>query len=268
MPIPTLEAPGDILRRMLDDTIRAWDPVWQSWSEAMPTWPAPAQAGERGGHRDCHGCGQEHSHDHGRRHAPCARGACDCCVGDADLVVVTRLGESRIVPLVIGNEWRRERTVEVEVGEFAPSCHEDALVRVAATVRPGGAITIAPCGRVEVGIQLRTAPPAKVDALDSAVRPAPVSKRAAAAKVPASKAATSRTAEVNARAEAIAVPAGAGSIDKEFPDRQGPLPDVGCCTTMYAEVRVSDCGRPLRLAVVVLPLACDAYEVDCQCGCC
>ena len=39
MSTSTAEAPGDLLRRMFDDSIRAWDPVWQAWSTAMSTWP-------------------------------------------------------------------------------------------------------------------------------------------------------------------------------------------------------------------------------------
>lgn len=294
MSTPTLEAPGDVLRRMLDDTIRAWDPIWQSWSAAMPAWPAVgkpevqrAGRGTRGRGQDC-GCGghrDEHEHGHERAHEDhpghahecgnshrrsCARGACDCCVGEADLVVVTRLGESRIVPLVIHNEWRRERTVEVTVGEFEPACHEEALVRVAAATRPRGPVTLAPCARVEVGILLRTATLAKAEAQAAEVPAAPTAATSATlSSAPtkatvARKAAAAKATAANAPTEAVSVEL----IDKELQGRDDPLPDVGCCTTMYADVRVSGCGRPLRLAVVVLPMRCDAYEVDCHCGCC
>jgi hypothetical protein len=258
MPTTTFEAPGDALRRMLDDTIRAWDPLWQAWAAALPTWPAeergqqPHRVRERGGcdHDHHQECGHDnHSHQH--QHRPCHRAACDCCVGPADLVVVTRLGETRIVPLVLSNEWRRERAVEIEIGDFTPSCHEDALVRVSATTRPAGPITLAPCGRVEVGILLRTAPAARAD------------EQVQAAEHPKETAAALATEEVaTGRAGATEL------LERGIVDREGVLADAGCCTTMYADVRVSGCGGPLRLAVVVLPLRCDAYEVHCHCGCC
>jgi hypothetical protein len=274
MPTATPDAPSDALRRIIDDTVRAWDPVWQAWSAAMSSWPSsPPEI--RGGHHhgdhhhgDHHhgggGCGHDHP-DHGLRagcHSPC-----DCCVDDADLVVRTRLGESRVVPLTISNEWRRERTVEVEVGEFAAACHEDALVRVAATTRPKGPVTLAPCSRLEVGILLRTAavevPAEKVEAT------AEPTKATAPAKKAATRTAAARTRTLAAtEAGDAADVASMRALDVQFEGRAGALPDVACCTTMYADVHVAGCGRPLRLAVVVSPLHCGSYEVDCHCGCC
>ena len=303
MSTSTAEAPGDLLRRMFDDSLRAWDPVWQAWSTAVSTWPtvepAPAQrsggpgragwegpgSGRRRGeahggcgcdrphghgpdpehrHAHSHGHGPDQGHDHGHDHH-CRRGACDCCVEDADLVVVTRLGESRIVPLVLHNEWRRERTVEVRVGDFTTGCHEDALVRVAATVRPGGEITLAPCGRVEAAILLRTAP---VSTVEPKVVSAETSIPVRPAKVAAAKATAAKTAATKPTAAQEGTAAAPEATRIQAVERVEALPDVGCCTTMYGDVSVSGCGRPLRLAVVVLPLHCDAYQVDCRCGCC
>lgn len=45
--------------------------------------------------------------------------------------------------------------------------------------------------------------------------------------------------------------------------------DVKQCTVAYADLRVKGCDiRPIRIAVAVLPRDCDAYVVDCRCGCC
>lgn len=45
--------------------------------------------------------------------------------------------------------------------------------------------------------------------------------------------------------------------------------DVQDCAVEYADLRVKGCDiRSIRIAVAVLPRACDAYVVDCRCGCC
>jgi hypothetical protein len=43
---------------------------------------------------------------------------CRCCITDADLVVYTRVGERRVVPVVIENARRRERDVRLSLGDF------------------------------------------------------------------------------------------------------------------------------------------------------
>jgi hypothetical protein len=73
-------------------------------------------------HHDCNcGCHERHDkhHEHGCR--PCREDSCECycCVGDVDLVVYTRVGERRIVPISIENERRREREVTLELSDWA-----------------------------------------------------------------------------------------------------------------------------------------------------
>lgn len=273
MSATTLEDPGDALRRMVDDTIRVWEPIWQSWSEAVSAWPqadswAPVgpSVRPRRGRRDRQDCGcgcagGRHRHGHpigDREHAGgpdphrhrhehgCCQGACDCGVGAADLVVRTRVGETRIIPLSITNQWRRERTVEVTIGPFSPSCHEDALVEVTATTQPDGTITLAPCQRMDVAILLSTTP----------IR----GEHRKAGEV-------SETAKPTGKGSAAEEPDRTRSQDFEQTRKEG-LPDVRCSTTLYADVSVSGCRGPLRLAVMVLPRHCDAYQVSCDCGCC
>jgi len=53
----------------------------------------------------CRECGRDDCH-------------CRCCVVDADLVVNSRLGERRILPITIENNRRREREVKLELSEF------------------------------------------------------------------------------------------------------------------------------------------------------
>lgn len=52
-------------------------------------------------------------------------------------------------------------------------------------------------------------------------------------------------------------------------DDQGNLTDVTTCAVAYADLRIKGCDiRSVRLAVAILPRDCDAYKVDCACGCC
>ena len=69
-----------------------------------------------------------------------------------------------------------------------------------------------------------------------------------------------------AAAAAAATPAGgdtAGAVDQRV------LPDVTTCAVSYADLQIKGCDlRSVRIAVAVLPRDCDAYKVDCACGCC
>lgn len=284
MPSPTLEAPTEALRRLVDDTLRAWDPVWQSWAAAVPSWPAatPARRPDHEcGHPGCsehhhrstdqYGCRERHCesghehHGHAEHPHGCHCDRCACCVRDADLVVVTRLGESRIVPLVIHNDIRRERSVTVKVGDFSGGCHRDAEIRVLAAARPAGAITLAPCSRTEVAILLRSGPAPTSEAeieKGTVVEKGTAAEQIAAGK-PAKATARTRTATIVAE-----TPKAAPEAERLERGEAKDLPDVDSCTTLYADVSVEGCGRPVRLAVVVLPRGCDAYDVRCSCGCC
>jgi len=57
----------------------------------------------------------------------------------------------------------------------------------------------------------------------------------------------------------------AAAEDQKGDQRQ---PDVDACASAYSDVRFDGCARPIRVAVVVHPTQCDAYEVTCDCGCC
>jgi len=51
---------------------------------------------------------------------PCQHDSChcSCCIGDADLVVYARLGETRVVPIVIENSRHRERSITFELSDW------------------------------------------------------------------------------------------------------------------------------------------------------
>ena len=270
MPSPTLDSPTESLRRLVDDTLSVWEPVWQSWAAAASSWPATLPVAPRNlpESRHVHHPGHERGHGHSHE-SPYGCDACSFKVCDADLVVVTRLGESRIVPLTIHNDIRREQTVKVSVGDFSAPCRNDVDIRLDAAVRPGGEIALAPCSRTEVTILLRSAALARAD---SEVGPGLVVKPIKEQESVAPATRTRKTAAV----AASPIEAAKGVLDAKGVMEAQPLegvedkdlPDVKCATTLYTDVSVGGCGRSLRLAVVVLPRTCDSYDVRCSCGCC
>lgn len=74
-------------------------------------------------------CGDEHDHHHehcGCEHPPgkhrhtdhacgCGECHCRCCIGDVDLVIYSRLGEHRVVPIAIHNPRKRVKQVELQL---------------------------------------------------------------------------------------------------------------------------------------------------------
>jgi len=60
---------------------------------------------------------------------------------------------------------------------------------------------------------------------------------------------------------------GVGAAEQKV-DRKPQFRDVEACASAYTDVRFDGCARPIRVAVVVHPTECDAYEVTCDCGCC
>lgn len=69
---------------------------------------------------------------------------CRCCIGDADLVVYSRLGERRVVPILLQNERRREKQIHLELGEFKTR-GGDVMGVKGALLAPVD-FTLAPCG--------------------------------------------------------------------------------------------------------------------------
>jgi hypothetical protein len=87
-------------------------------------------AGPRHHHDDDCGCAPDSCH-------------CSCCIGDADLVVYARLGEQRVVPITIENSRRRERSIDLELSEWAT--HGGRSVDLQAAVDPAEPFELGPC---------------------------------------------------------------------------------------------------------------------------
>ncbi|KQZ89545.1 hypothetical protein ASD62_09755 [Phycicoccus sp. Root563] len=173
---------------------------------------------------------------------------------DADVIVHARIGEMRVVPFHLRNPWRRERPVSLEVGPWHSCDGEDLAIRA---VLEEESIVLAGCEDRVVRLLVAVRPGAKDD--------------------PGTKDDGTKT---DAGTQDPAAPTSATNADEALKARQARLDalrnsgqgrdigDVQGCATAYADVRFEGCARPQRVAVVVLPAACDAVDVGCDCGCC
>jgi hypothetical protein len=94
--------------------------------------------------RECGRCGPE----------PCE---CICCIGDVDLVVYTRVGEQRVIPIVVENERRREKSISVELSPWRTRGGGATPVDTV-SVEPKS-FTLPPCGEREVVVVARVRAP-------------------------------------------------------------------------------------------------------------
>ncbi len=117
------------------------------------------------------GCDQPSECRCGRQDGRCecsqraSRCECSCCVVDADLVVYTRVGETRVVPIEIHNPRRRERELEIELTPFTTNSGKTNGIEGVLT--GGGKVKIGPCETIHVTIVTRVVPDKKADANDS-----------------------------------------------------------------------------------------------------
>jgi hypothetical protein len=235
--------------------VREWSRMWGGMLDPWVQGAKPP-AGQQRQHRP-HQQGHEQHHAK-HRHDNCCGGCascdcgsccraddchCRCCVVNADLLVYARLGETRVVPVTIENNIRREREVEVDLSDWTTNGRQ--AVSVEARVEPDTKFTLRPCEERTVLIRVRVAPGAIQRNTDKA-NPGERAGAGVTQSPPASD---------------------AGDFRIE-PDRER-LPDVDNCTVFYADLRVKGCDiRPVRIALAVMPRDCDAYKIDCQCGCC
>jgi len=155
--------------------------------------------------------------------------ACRCCIADCDLLIEARVGERRIIPVTIENHWRRERPIELELSSWT-KITDDVVVR--GELLTEAAFTLAPCGEAHavIGVTVGVG---------------------------------ERTTPSDSKSNANAI------RDAQGGDLQRLLPDIDHCAVAYADLRIKGCDlRSIRIAVAVLPRDCDAYVVDCACGCC
>jgi hypothetical protein len=137
---PAFDLSGVDLNQMARQALQPWADAYDSWRSSVDeltrsrTTPKAKSCGCTCGCTcDC---------------APCQPDdcACRCCVTDADLVVEARVGERRIIPIVIENAWRRERDVELELSTWTAIAGAEVTGQIEAPT----SFKLAPCGRENV----------------------------------------------------------------------------------------------------------------------
>jgi len=212
--LPRQAAPQLDLNQLAQQVMQPWANAYETWRSGVADLVRPAPITKAG--CGCPTCSPD----------PCG---CRCCVSDADLVIEARLGERRIVPIVIENHWRRERDIELELSSWT-NIGDNAAI--AAHILGETTLKLAPCGQAHVVIVVNVG--------------------------------GATIGGVNATGGDVAV--GQGDTVNVPVSR---LPDVDRCLVSYADLRIKGCDlRSIRIAVAVLPRDCDAYTVDCDCGCC
>lgn len=78
---------------------------------------------------------------------------CFCCIGDVDLVVYARVGETRVIPIVVENERRREKSVSVELSPWRSRGGSPAPVDTV-SFEPK-TFVLAPCAEREITVAAR-----------------------------------------------------------------------------------------------------------------
>jgi hypothetical protein len=250
-------APGTTASAAAPDWLSQWNehPLVKEWNRAWGAMLDPLVQGMKpaAGHPQQPPHHQPHHHDAAHEHQGCGcscsqpKGGCSCCQPDdchcrccvvnAHLLVYARFGESRVVPITIENNLRREREVELELSDWVSSSKQG--VQVAGHVLPETKFTLKPCEERTVVVAVRV------------------------------------TGDPQAPHSNQFTRAFEGAAE-QAPDRQVPadlkrerLPDVDSCTVFYADLRVKGCDiLPVRIAIAILPRDCDAYKIDCRCGCC
>jgi len=130
------QASGLDVGQMLRDAIRPWSKAYDSWRSELERSVGGTQS------ECCDRCGPD----------TCS---CRCCVADSDLLVETRVGERRVVPITIENHWRRERPIELELSSWT----NVEGVTVGGQLTTPTSFTIPPCGeeRAILVIQIASA---------------------------------------------------------------------------------------------------------------
>jgi hypothetical protein len=133
--LPRRAAPQLDLNQLAQQVMQPWTDAFENWRSGVAELVQPTTKPMSKG-CGCPACNPD----------PCN---CRCCVSDADLVIEARLGERRIIPIVIENHWRRERDIELELSSWTKV---DDKVAITAHILSETAIKLAPCGEAHVVI--------------------------------------------------------------------------------------------------------------------
>ena len=219
LPMPTA---AELMKPWTDAYSALMNPWMKVFQNTMPSFPALLPTKKKTDHAancGCHECKADSCH-------------CRCCIGDADLVVPARAGERRVIPLVIENNQRRERTVNFELSDWTTHGGKTDNAPTTVSLLPKS-MTLSTCEERTVTLVIET-------------------------KLPA-------IGEANGEGNGT-IAEGNNNLIAVNRERFG---DVDDCVVYYADLRVTGCDiRPIRIAVAISPRDCDAFVVDCRCGCC
>lgn len=130
---PSSAAPAATANALAAELLRPWVEAYDNWRTGVAGMLERTEAkGDR-----CSQCGPACGP------ADCR---CSCCVADSDLLIETRLGERRVVPITIENHWRRNRDIELELSSWTKI--EGAQIN--GKVITPTSFTIEPCGSARV----------------------------------------------------------------------------------------------------------------------
>jgi hypothetical protein len=167
---PAQPASGTVTRRHMRQrpgrmgATMAGTPMY-GWGRQQPA--GQFGRGNRQGHQHhagcacgCHDKGGDCGCGCGSKQGGCLRDDCHCrcCIGDdLDLVVYSRVGERRIVPISISNERRREREVILELSGF--KSRGGRAVPVTGAIVGESTFALAPCEERTVTIMVESSEP-------------------------------------------------------------------------------------------------------------
>jgi hypothetical protein len=134
--LPRRAAPQLDLNQLAQQVMQPWTDAFENWRSGVADLVKPTTKPTSKGQCGCPACNPD----------PCG---CRCCVSDADLVIEARLGERRIVPIIIENHWRRERDIELELSSWTKIGDN---VAITAHILGETTIKLAPCGEAHVVI--------------------------------------------------------------------------------------------------------------------
>ena len=109
---------------------------------------------------ECRECRRSKGWDSGRhecRRCGCEPCECFCCIGDVDLVVYARVGEHRVIPIVVENERRREKSVTLELSNWRTRGGGTSLVETTDTEPK--TFNLPPCREQKITISVRIREP-------------------------------------------------------------------------------------------------------------